>query len=66
MFLGRFGKGNGDFYVAEARKDPDGVVRVHTVETSSSYEYLAVKYGFMSADSEDDSQGIFDDIYPEE
>ena len=65
MKIGRFGRGNGDFYVAEARKQKDGTVKVEVIETSKDFEYLAIKYGFISDESEQDDSDILEDIYPE-
>lgn len=63
MKIGRFGRGNGDFYVAEARKQQDGTVKVEVIETSKDFESLAIKYGFISDDSEQDDCEVIDDIY---
>jgi hypothetical protein len=69
MKIGRFGKGTGDFYVAEAQRQPDGTAKVVVIETAKEFEPLAIKYGFLSPDfdkeDEEDASDILSDIYPE-
>lgn len=62
MKIGRFKKGSGDFYVAEARKQKDGTVKVEVIETSKDFQALAIKYGFISEESEHEDE-IVDDFY---
>ncbi|MFM6156111.1 MAG: hypothetical protein ACKPE3_24470 [Sphaerospermopsis kisseleviana] len=63
MKIGRFNKGSGDFYVAEARKQKDGTIQVEVLETSKNFELLAIKYGFLSDESEQKDFERVDDIY---
>ncbi|MFM6008369.1 MAG: hypothetical protein ACKPA7_31210 [Sphaerospermopsis kisseleviana] len=64
MKIGRFNKGSGDFYVAEARKQKDGTIRVEVIETSRDLKALAIKYEFLSDDeSEQEDFEIVADIY---
>ncbi|MFM7368013.1 MAG: hypothetical protein ACKO2Z_09470 [Sphaerospermopsis kisseleviana] len=63
MKIGRFKNRSGElFYVAEARKQKDGTIQVEVIETSRNLEALAIKYGFVSDESEQEDE-IVDDIY---
>ncbi|MFM6158905.1 MAG: hypothetical protein ACKPE3_38965 [Sphaerospermopsis kisseleviana] len=62
MKIGRFKNRSGKFYVAEARKQKDGTVKVEVIETSENLKELAIKYGFVSDESEQEDE-IVDDIY---
>ncbi|MFM6157839.1 MAG: hypothetical protein ACKPE3_33410 [Sphaerospermopsis kisseleviana] len=48
--------------MTEARKQKDGTVKVEVIETSENLKALAIKYGFVSDESEQEDE-IVDDIY---